>query len=87
MAYEKEDVELSCQVYGKPDPKVQWLKNGEVITVNDYLQYSNGYSLRILGLMQMDAGIFQCIASNAAGNVQTAARLTVLQAGTLTCKA
>lgn len=81
IAYEKEDVEFSCQAFGKPEPKIQWLKNSETITVNDYLQFVNGYNLKILGLMEMDAGIFQCVASNAAGNVQTAARLTVLKPG------
>ncbi|EEB12791.1 Neogenin precursor, putative [Pediculus humanus corporis] len=79
IAYEKQDVELVCQAYGKPEPKIQWLKNGEVITDNDYLQVVNGYNLKILGLMKLDAGIFQCVAVNAAGNVQAAARLTVLQ--------
>lgn len=83
MSSEKKDLELGCQVYGKPEPKIQWLKNGELITVNDYLQFTNGYNLKILGLMEMDAGIFQCVASNAAGNIQTAARLTVLRAGNI----
>lgn len=81
ISYEKEDVELSCQVRGKPEPKVQWLKNGELITANDYIQLVNGYNLKIFGLMKMDAGIFQCVAHNAVGYIQTAARLTVLQTG------
>ncbi|KAK6631106.1 hypothetical protein RUM43_014202 [Polyplax serrata] len=79
IAYEKQDLELGCQAYGKPEPRIQWLKNGELIKVNDYIQFVNGYNLKILGLMKMDAGIFQCVAFNAAGNIQTAARLTVLQ--------
>lgn len=36
------DTELECSVYGKPEPKVQWLKNGEIITPNDYYQFVNG---------------------------------------------
>jgi len=41
-------------------------------------------NLRIQGLMTVDSGIFQCIASNAAGNIQAAAHLTVLPEGETT---
>ncbi|XP_033610053.1 neogenin-like isoform X2 [Cryptotermes secundus] len=81
FALEKEDVEFECAVYGKPEPQVQWVKNGDIISQNDYLQVVNGYNLRILGLMEMDAGIFQCVGSNEAGNIQAAARLTIVQPG------
>uniref|UniRef100_A0A0A9YF81 Fibronectin type-III domain-containing protein n=1 Tax=Lygus hesperus TaxID=30085 RepID=A0A0A9YF81_LYGHE len=37
----------------------------------------NGNNLRILGVMELDFGIFQCVASNPAGNIQSAALLTV----------
>ncbi|PSN38934.1 hypothetical protein C0J52_08943 [Blattella germanica] len=80
-AVEKEDIELECSVYGKPEPRVQWLKNGDLIHPNDYLQVVNGDNLRILGLMEMDSGIFQCIGSNPAGNIQAAARLTIKEPG------
>jgi neogenin len=81
FALEKEDVEFECAVYGKPEPHVHWVKNGDIISQNDYLQVVNGYNLRILGLMEMDAGVFQCVSSNAAGNIQAAARLTIVQPG------
>lgn len=74
-------MEFECAVYGKPEPQVQWVKNGDIISQNDYLQVVNGYNLRILGLMEMDAGIFQCVGSNEAGNIQAAARLTIVQPG------
>jgi neogenin len=83
FALEKEDVEFECAVYGKPEPLVHWIKNGDIIVQNDYLQVVNGYNLRILGLMGIDAGIFQCIGSNAAGNIQAAARLTIIQPGNI----
>ncbi|XP_059471405.1 neogenin isoform X2 [Neocloeon triangulifer] len=81
FAEEKEDLELSCDVEGHPEPRVVWLKNGEEIKQNEYMQVLNGNNLRILGLMSLDAGIFQCVASNPAGEVQAAARLTVLRPG------
>ncbi|XP_065168608.1 neogenin isoform X4 [Atheta coriaria] len=70
-------VEFECTVYGKPEPKVSWLKNGEHINTNEYYQIVNGNNLKITGLMKSDAGLFQCVATNAAGNVQAAASLAV----------
>ncbi|XP_037094900.1 neogenin-like, partial [Pollicipes pollicipes] len=77
-AAEKEDVELSCSARGSPPPRITWTKNGERLHNSDYFKLVDGHSLRILGLVQRDAGVYQCFASNDAGNVQTAARLTVL---------
>ncbi|XP_031832746.1 neogenin protein frazzled isoform X8 [Nomia melanderi] len=78
VASESHDLEFECEIYGKPEPKISWLKNGERITFNAYWQIINGY-LRINGLLAIDAGIFQCIGTNSAGSVQAAARLTISQ--------
>lgn len=40
-----------------------------------FVRFSN--NLKITGLMKSDAGLFQCVATNAAGNVQAAASLAV----------
>lgn len=45
MAYEKDELEMVCSIWGKPTPIIQWLKNGDVITPNDYMQIVNGYDL------------------------------------------
>ncbi|XP_077288752.1 neogenin protein frazzled isoform X2 [Arctopsyche grandis] len=80
-ALEREDLELECEVYGRPEPTVRWLKNGEIITPNNHdMTFVKGYNLRIQGLMALDAGIFQCTAFNSAGNIQASARLTVVSA-------
>ncbi|XP_014597754.1 PREDICTED: neogenin-like isoform X2 [Polistes canadensis] len=79
VASESQDLEFECEIYGKPEPKVTWLKNGERITVNEYWQIINGNNLRINGLLAIDAGIFQCIGINPAGSVQASARLTINQ--------
>ncbi|XP_015602585.1 neogenin isoform X2 [Cephus cinctus] len=79
LANENQDLEFECEIYGKPEPKVTWLKNGERITLSAYWQLVNGYNLRINGLLPIDAGIFQCIGVNSAGSVQASARLTINQ--------
>ncbi|KAL9919893.1 neogenin protein frazzled isoform 5-T13 [Glossina fuscipes fuscipes] len=82
-AYEKEELELECAIRGKPKPIIRWLKNGDAITPNDYMQMVGGHNLRILGLLQSDAGMFQCVGINPAGSVQAAARLRIIQPGKL----
>lgn len=81
VAQVKEELELVCAMRGRPTPVVQWLKNGDVIRPNEYMQVVNGHNLRILGLIDSDAGMFQCVASNPAGSVQAAARLQIAQPG------
>lgn len=39
------------------------------------------HNLRILGLINSDAGMFQCVGSNPAGSVQAAARLRINEPG------
>ncbi|GBL86951.1 Neogenin [Araneus ventricosus] len=85
-AYEKEDVELECEVYGKPEPKVHWLKNGDAIIQSEYFKLVNGYNLRVLGLVRSDAGVYQCFAVNPAGAVQATAQLILLQPATPSAK-
>lgn len=80
-AYEKDELELECAIRGKPKPTIKWLKNGDVITPNDYMQLVGGRNLRILGLLPSDAGMFQCVGTNPAGSVQAAARLKIISPG------
>ena len=77
-AYEKEDIEFKCEVYGNPMPILEWFKNGDVIIPNEYLQIIHGRNLKILGLVSSDSGIYQCFATNSAGSIQSSAQLVVL---------
>nr|XP_022917260.1 neogenin isoform X2 [Onthophagus taurus] len=74
----RQNVEFECSVYGIPEPKVQWLKNGELVNLSEYYQLL-GNNLNINGLMLSDTGIFQCVASNEAGNIQASAKLKVIE--------
>ncbi|XP_017027034.1 neogenin isoform X3 [Drosophila kikkawai] len=80
-AHEKDEPELKCDIWGKPKPTIKWLKNGDLITPNDYMQLVDGHNLKILGLLNSDAGMFQCVGTNAAGSVHAAARLRVVPQG------
>lgn len=46
IASESQDLEFECEIYGKPEPKITWLKNGERITLSAYWQIVNGYMFR-----------------------------------------
>ena len=52
---------------------LQWL--------NTFLQIIQGTNLKILGLVELDSGIYQCVATNPVGNVQAAAQLKVMKKG------
>ncbi|KAK9876149.1 hypothetical protein WA026_011265 [Henosepilachna vigintioctopunctata] len=80
IEFENKDIQLNCSVYGKPSPKIEWLKNGDPIVPSDYYQIINGDNLKIMGLILSDSGLIQCVAYNSAGNVQTAASVKVLKA-------
>ncbi|XP_068096243.1 hemicentin-1 isoform X2 [Hyperolius riggenbachi] len=68
---EKNPVTLTCEVSGIPTPRITWYKDGQPIHPNDTLQViSGGMIFRFMHTALSDAGIYQCVASNAAG-VQT----------------
>ena len=46
IANESQDLEFECEIYGKPEPKITWLKNGERITLSAYWQIVNGCVFR-----------------------------------------
>jgi len=46
IASESQDLEFECEIYGKPEPKITWLKNGERITLSAYWQIVNGCVFR-----------------------------------------
>lgn len=75
------DAELECDVAGVPKPTITWMKNGDVVISSDYFQIIEGRNLRILGLVNTDAGMYQCMAENIVGSVQASAQLIVTQPG------
>ena len=76
------DVRLRCAAVGDPPPSVTWLKDGDPVIPSDYFRIVDGGSLRILGVVASDAGMYQCIAANSAGSTQATAELLVHVNGT-----
>ncbi|XP_041647503.1 receptor-type tyrosine-protein phosphatase S-like isoform X4 [Cheilinus undulatus] len=73
-----------CQAMGHPKPRITWMKKGkkvssqrfEVIEFDD----SSGSVLRIQPLRtHRDEAIYECTASNNVGEINTSAKLTVLE--------
>ncbi|CAH2083882.1 unnamed protein product [Euphydryas editha] len=72
------DVTLRCEARGRPAPAVSWLKDGEPLTPNDHdIALVDGTSLRIRGVLDVDAGVFQCAAASPAGSATAPLRLLV----------
>jgi len=74
---------LFCTVAGYPTPIISWYRNYENIDRND--EYVLTYDSRtgraylvILDCLPDDAGLFQCIAANSAGQTVTQCQLVVL---------
>ncbi|XP_056233807.1 protein tyrosine phosphatase receptor type Fa isoform X3 [Seriola aureovittata] len=73
-----------CQAVGEPKPRITWMKKGkkvssqrfEVIEFDD----SSGSVLRIQPLRtHRDEAIYECTATNSVGEINTSAKLTVLE--------
>ncbi|XP_078579181.1 neogenin-like isoform X3 [Branchiostoma floridae x Branchiostoma japonicum] len=77
-AHERSDIEFECDVYAKPAPQISWIKNGDTVIPSDYFQIQNGQNLRILGLVRSDEGMYQCVATNEYGSIQSSAQLIIV---------
>ncbi|XP_074647497.1 protein sidekick-2-like [Tubulanus polymorphus] len=75
-----DSVELSCEANGTPTPRIYWYMNGNLVEPqnkpNKYVILSNG-NLQVKNLMPSDAGMYQCLAFNQAGNIDTTTWLKV----------
>ncbi|XP_030853395.1 hemicentin-1 isoform X1 [Strongylocentrotus purpuratus] len=70
-------VSLPCEVTGTPPPIVTWYKSGNPISVTSSMVITQD-SLDIYSTRPFDTGIYQCVASNVAGNVTRNFRLIVM---------
>ncbi|XP_021098568.1 hemicentin-1 [Heterocephalus glaber] len=71
-------LELDCQVTGSPPPAIMWLKDGQLIDERDRFKVLlNGRKLVIAQAQMSDTGLYQCVATNAAGDHRKEFEVTV----------
>ncbi|KAM4703952.1 cell adhesion molecule-related/down-regulated by oncogenes isoform 2-T4 [Rhinophrynus dorsalis] len=71
------NVRFTCETRGSPEPNITWLHNAVRIRPSPRYQ-TPGNKLRITSVIAEDSGIYQCVADNGVGTVQSIARLTVI---------
>ncbi|KAI1702784.1 immunoglobulin domain-containing protein [Ditylenchus destructor] len=82
---EAENVKMSVAVTGKPEPEVEWFKDGRPIQIDgDRISVqkeaqAGRHSLTLKDASQSDAGIYSCKAVNKAGRDETIARFGVVE--------
>ncbi|XP_064009715.1 protein sidekick-1 isoform X2 [Pogoniulus pusillus] len=79
LAEVEKDVDILCQAMGVPLPTLVWYKDSVPLSKLENPRYKVLLSggLKIHALRPQDAGIFQCFASNKAGEIQTYTYLDV----------
>ncbi|XP_067377843.1 hemicentin-1 isoform X1 [Channa argus] len=75
-----QEVEFQCKVTGQPVPRVEWSRDGEVLSRDgdphvEFLE--DGHVLKVKSVRLRDQGLYQCLASNNAGTQMRQFRLSV----------
>ncbi|XP_061744737.1 protein tyrosine phosphatase receptor type Fa isoform X5 [Nerophis ophidion] len=73
-----------CQAAGEPTPRITWMKKGKKVSSQRFevIEFDDGSGsvLRIQPLRtHRDEAIYECTATNSAGEINTSAKLTVLE--------
>ncbi|KAF5916711.1 hypothetical protein HPG69_005506, partial [Diceros bicornis minor] len=71
-------LELDCQVTGSPPPTIMWMKDGQLIDERDGFKILlSGRKLVIAQAQVSDTGLYQCVATNTAGDDKKEFEVTV----------
>ncbi|XP_052863793.1 hemicentin-1-like [Anopheles cruzii] len=64
-------LDLACETNGSPEATVSWAKDGQPLQkhAEGYVFGTHGHTLRLLAAKLSDAGTYQCVASNALGQI------------------
>ncbi|XP_077571540.1 hemicentin-1 [Stigmatopora nigra] len=75
-----QEVDFQCRVSGSPSPKVEWSRDGEVLSRDGdpHVEFiEDSQVLKVKSVRLRDQGLYQCMASNNAGTQTRQFRLTV----------
>ena len=76
---EGENITLSCNATGNPEPSISWVKNGFPINSNSRISFSqDNKQLTITNISRTDSGEYQCAARNRVGNDTSNSTVNVL---------
>ncbi|XP_027436613.1 cell adhesion molecule-related/down-regulated by oncogenes isoform X2 [Zalophus californianus] len=75
-------VQFTCEVHGNPTPNRTWFHNAQPVHPSPrHLTAGNG--LKISGVTMEDSGLYQCVADNGIGFIQSTGRLEIEKGGGL----
>ena len=66
-----DSVTISCNITALPRPMVTWLRDNETVEYDQRLQLLEDGSLYISNVMLADDGLYQCMATNINGSVES----------------
>ncbi|KAM7138044.1 cell adhesion molecule-related/down-regulated by oncogenes isoform 1-T1 [Macrochelys suwanniensis] len=69
-------IHFSCDIHGNPAPNLTWFHNAAPIHLSSR-HLVTGNRLRIRGIAKEDSGLYQCVANNGIGFMQSTGRLQV----------
>ncbi|KAJ3604124.1 hypothetical protein NHX12_028865 [Muraenolepis orangiensis] len=75
-----QEAEFQCRVSGRPVPRVEWSRDGEVLSRDGdpHVEFpEEGQVLKVKSVRLRDQGLYQCLARNNAGTQTRQFRLTV----------
>jgi len=75
---EKTQVQFDCSSRGIPPPQITWLKNGRIISEEEYGLIRNVMKLNLKQLSILDSGVYVCQVSNQFGKLNRTFNLKVL---------
>lgn len=56
---------------GKPDPRIRWTKDGDLVQISSRIMLEDSGTLRIKDTRRGDTGVYVCVASNVAGEKES----------------